>query len=582
MDPKFVSDGFLSLEGGVDAGRPPSILDENQCARAINGTFRGGYFKCRPRAKRLSFTTDDFTTTALEIDLFQGAGAYVDDDGNGAVLLSLNGHIYRFELDSPDPQGTRLSSNTVLNSPVLEKAWFCQGESYCIIQDGQSRALVWDGLSLTRTGDGQIPVGTRMTYGLGRLWVAQGRAYYGGDLVDSDPEKGRKSILYFTENEFLTEGGAFAVPTQSGEITGLAFTAQPDTASGEGSLMITTRTGIYQFAAPVDRDVWRVLEQPLQRNALLNFGATSHESIAVVNGDLFFMAEDGVRSFYFARRDFGGFGNTPVSGEVSKAVPGQDKELLSYASAVNFDNRLIMTAEPRRTLRGTVHGRMVVLDFHLVSNMRTKLAPAWDGEWTFDFEPFQILTVDTRKGRRCIIVGIDENDLIGLWELLPDGRVDYGSDSPVMELHSRSFVFQSPTTKKRLQHAEFWLGNVRGAAINVDGWYKSDPSDCWVPWARYTGTGQTCMSTPGIAACSIPTLTREANNPRVGFPPAPSSVDEDKCEDRRDGYEFQVRLKFSAPCVLQKLKVRAEVLDQNTNPKVSQTCVTLSEDCSTC
>ena len=110
-----------------------------------------------------------------------------------------------------------------------------------------------------------------MAYGKGRLWVASGSEYYGGDLVYGDPAYGRDSVIRFTENTFINEGGAFAV--SSGPITGLAFAANLDTSLGDGDLLVFTPTATYAFNAPVDRDIWKDLNYPIQRFALLNFGS---------------------------------------------------------------------------------------------------------------------------------------------------------------------------------------------------------------------------------------------------------------------------------------------------------------------
>ena len=48
IDRQRISDGFLTLERGVDAGRSPNLLSRNQASFAGNVTMRGGYAKTRP------------------------------------------------------------------------------------------------------------------------------------------------------------------------------------------------------------------------------------------------------------------------------------------------------------------------------------------------------------------------------------------------------------------------------------------------------------------------------------------------------------------------------------------------------
>ena len=47
IDQQRISDGFLTLERGIDAGKSPNLLPRNQASLAVNATMRGGYVKTR-------------------------------------------------------------------------------------------------------------------------------------------------------------------------------------------------------------------------------------------------------------------------------------------------------------------------------------------------------------------------------------------------------------------------------------------------------------------------------------------------------------------------------------------------------
>ena len=117
-------------------------------------------------------------------------------------------------------------------SPTADHVFFQQAENWLVVQDQQSPPYLYNGGSLRRATGEEVPIGGPMAYGKGRLWVANGSEYYGGDLVYGDPAYGRDSVIRFTENTFLNEGGAFAV--SNGPITGLAFGANLDTSLGLG------------------------------------------------------------------------------------------------------------------------------------------------------------------------------------------------------------------------------------------------------------------------------------------------------------------------------------------------------------
>jgi hypothetical protein len=54
VDKNRIYDGWLSLEGGVDAGRTPNLIDANQVQSAINITFRSGSATTRPGFRKLT------------------------------------------------------------------------------------------------------------------------------------------------------------------------------------------------------------------------------------------------------------------------------------------------------------------------------------------------------------------------------------------------------------------------------------------------------------------------------------------------------------------------------------------------
>jgi len=580
-EPTTIFDGFLSLEGGVDGGRPASVLPDTQVHSAENASFRGGYPHRRPSVKRVPYTLNAGMKDLLDLGKFQGAGGYVDTNGSAYVWMSISGRIVRVSLTDGSPEFEE-PNPLVINSALRDRAWFCQAEQFLLIQDGQGPCSVYDGVSLYNSTAGQIPVGTRMAYGLGRVWIADGRNYVGGDLIYSDPAKGAASILYFTENTYLAEGGRFSVPASDVEITGLAFTAVQDSASGEGSLMVFTGRGIYEFAAPVDRTTWRDLEAPIQTFSLLNFGSTSHESIVPVNGDLFFRSEDGVRSFYFARRDFGTWGNTPVSREVGNVLSKDQRRWLGYASGVLFDNRVLMTAQPERTERGTIHRKLVALDFDLVSGMRSKLPPAWEGEWEFDdFNILQMLTVDTAIGRRCIIVAMNStNDQIQLWEIAREADPELSEEEADWSIVTKSYQFADPMGLKRLRNLELWMDDVQ-EELTVDAYYKADNSGCWVPWARYETDVDSCVVL-SESTCVPPSFPQATGRSRVGFGQAPVSINETDCKQRRDAYEFQLMLRFTSQCTLKRARLSSQVLDETTSPPVPTQCTSISIPCTSC
>jgi hypothetical protein len=369
-DPGRVTDGFASLERGVDSGRNPSLLGRNQVAWAENVTFRGGYLVPRPGWKRIGLVSASNSvdyTVALAEGKFQGAEFYDDTaSGKGYLMCQAGGRLFRLAPDSPAVVLDITPANDP-NSAVIPQAWMVQAENYFVVQDGQSKPMIFDGTSTRRATDNEVPIGSGpMAYGMLRLWVAMGNTYVAGDVAG-----GPTSVVSFTENTYIAEGGEFSLPL-----------ATPNTALGQGELLIFTPGAVFSNTAPVDRDQWKNLTQPVQTITLINNGSQSQASTVLVNGDIFMRSRDGIRSVIQAVRYFQQWGNTPLSKEMTRVIARDDLGLLNFSSAVEFDNRMLMTCRPEPLANGAYHNGVIALDFDLVTSMSEKSPPAYDGVWT--------------------------------------------------------------------------------------------------------------------------------------------------------------------------------------------------------
>ena len=575
-----LEDGFLSLEGGANSGLDPGLLGPTEVASAKNVAFRGGMPHPRPGVTKLSLTLDDAATDAFTSGLFQGVGGYVSLDGNPSLILSVSGSVFNLDLN-----GLTVTLLTTGNDPTLRKAWFAQADKYEIVQDNQSKPWIWDGATIRRATRTEVPSGGATTYGLGRIAVATGNTYVLGNLIYSDPTLGVSNVLQFTENTVINEGGSFTVPWQAGDITGLGFLATSDTATGEGALMVGTHNGLFAFEAPTDRTTWRDLQQPIQRFALLKGGPSSHESISQVNGDMFFRSEDGIRSYYQARRDWNTWANTPVSNEIRPIMDRDDQYLLQWCSAITFDNRLLTTADPIMTNRGTIWRSVVPLDFNLVSGITKRSPPAWDYQWQFPAQVLQLVTIQNESGVRAFIVGFDDDEVLSVWEISTDKKKDDTLDIS-SELVTRSFQFQKPLTLKTLQTAEMWLSEL-GGAFEANAYYRGDVRECWSAWGRWSESFTSCKSVPNRTTGCLPTLfTRPSVRSRVSIPlaqPDPLTGCDNLGVPTNQAFEFQVRLKLTGQWKLRRLRVFSQETVENEFGNIQNDCTAIPlTECETC
>jgi hypothetical protein len=464
------------------------------------------------------------------------------------------------------PSGTIVAAGSGVtyldrNNPNLPLVWMQQAEQYLVIQDGQSLPIIFDGSKSWRSKGlpgREVPTGTVMAYGIGRLWVAiSDRDFVGGDIVG-----GPTGVLGFAENAMLAGGGAFRVNANSGKIRSMKFVANLDTSLGQGPLQVLTERAIYSVNTPISREDWALVTNPIQTTSLINFGAMSHASTVIVNGDLFFRAYDGLRSFVIARRDFATWGNTPLSREMKRVMSRDSKELLVYGSAVLFENRLLFTCNPMPGPSGIRHRGLIALDFETMSTVRNKVDPVYEGVWT-GFQPYQLVAGMFGGRERCFAFAASVDQTLELWELTVEAKNDnrYARIQSSLELAAETFEVEN--SAKRLSNAELTLSRISGS-VDLDLRYRPDQYPILQIWGyRNVCTVDEDCDTETEPACKTPfSENLESSKSRLGFgrPPETNNLSDEK--PMQVGYEFNLWLRWTGFAEIRRLAVHAIELDE--------------------
>jgi hypothetical protein len=305
--------------------------------------------------------------------------------------------------------------------------------------------------------------------------VAFGDLYGSHDLLDP-----ADSLILFTERNFLAEGFDAAIPFTQGLATGLMFFPQLDTSTGNGQLMVFAERGATSFHLSIPRELWKT--SAFQILSLLTTGLRGHRSIAVVNEDLWFRSDDGMRSFRQARSEASGWAHIPLSTNVRQFLENDSDWLLKYTSSIYFDNRVILTCSPMWNQGRPSHTGMVVVDFDVLSSFAGSPTasqiskPAWEGQWlSTQFQPVQLLTGNFNGTTRAFIFGLEwQEDEDGnvfqanqIFELSSEDRNDWNDERIPWEMVTRSFDFSklaqgssSPFNENELYDGDIWLREV--------------------------------------------------------------------------------------------------------------------------
>lgn len=512
-------------------------------------------------------------------------GLPLEINGDQYLVVSISGNILTLTNLTAAPGVVVASGATVMaldpNSPSLGRAWMQQAELFLIIQDGQKRAIIYDGSKSYRSDitKQQVPTGTVMAYWNGRLWVAiNQREYVAGDIVGGEKHnpdyQSLDNVLYFKENTFLAGGGAFTVPMHSGDITAMVVMPVLDTSTGNGNLLIGTERAVFSCNASPDRDTWQKSNSPLQTIVMIGNGPVGQYSVAqTTNSDILYRARDGVRSFYLAMRQFtNSWGNTPNSTEMDRVLPFDDLLLLKYGSMIQFDNRLLFTVQPMPTLENAYHRGLGVLDFNLISSMRGKAPPVYEGIWT-GFQPVLLFKGDIGGRERAFSWARNAAGNNELWEFGNTSGFDNTDARVPSFIETRSMFGREPTASplslKRLESVELYVDQIVGQ-VDFVLYYKPDQYPCWLPWGldqEVCSVYQECADDTD-PLCVAPVVKRPTFRTRLNFG---QPLDEDQDVDdkpARIGYEFQLRLGWTGHCRIRKLLVRFTERDDEMFPPV--------------
>lgn len=577
-----IYDGFEGLEGGVDGGRRANAIDPNQVESADNMTFRGGIASTRPPISLLassfknpnnSYNPDGTyagngvtvggqqAQTSFKTGMFQCAQYFSPHNfEQESIIVMVSGRMFKLV-----PRRTTVDITEVSlpkrNRSNIRKVYMVQADKWVVIQDDESKPILYDNSNVRRAGETEVVVGEKMAYGMGRLVVTNKNDIFFGDLYGSHPtDDPADSVIQFTETTFLSEGLPAAITADLGKIAAAAFFPQLDTSTGLGELMVYTERGAASFFLSLPREQWKTSE--FQKVALKTTGLKGWRTLVEVNEDQFFRAEDGERSFRQARSEPRGWDHIPLSTNVEEWLNNDTQYLLDYGSAIYFNNRIYQTTTPVWNHGRVYHDGLVVLDFDILSSFGQKPKPAWDGHYS-GYKVTQLVAGQFNGKRRAFAFVIDGSGNNALMEIEAD-QVDDTTGPIPWELVTRSFNFaqdksSSPFNEKQLYGGDIWFEEILDDLSNLKVYFRPDAYHDWVPWPFKALPNLSPIMDTDDTVAGMPT-SLEGFFPRVTLEKPPDQYDAVTDRILTRGYEFQVKINGTGRASIVRFRMHANQL----------------------
>lgn len=555
MQPGWTPLIFETCELGVSTAFEPELIPDNQLVWMKNGVARGGKASNRPFLKQRMI---------LPTGKVQGVSYFSIQ--KGMLIMQIAGREHRIRIANKSFSSEEIPLS-FLNSSALPEVWMQETVGSIVIQDGQSYAIIYDGSTARRSDPtkSEVPMGRMMAYGNGRLWIA----INDNELIAGDIKtRTFQSELKFTEGQYFLGGGAFYFPFAQ---RGLAFIPASG-AAGYGSLMVFGEAQMQGVRADIaSRDLWATFPGFIQP-ILLSSGAISHFSIVEANQDLFWRdGTGGIRSVRSsASAEIQGPGNSPLSREVSRITDYESVHRLSQCSAIQFNNRLLMTASPFINMYGTTSYRnLISMDFAPMSSLRGKAPPAYDGQWE-GINFVRLVQGQFQNVRRAFAVSTDDDGLNRLWEIVDSGQADLyeacdGSEvvtvnSPVpmvIEYPARSFG--DPKRRKRLERCDVFLAGLDGQS-ELSVYWRADNYQKWSAWDDVSACAKTTDPATNAPHAWKNLLNQE--RPQTKTFSIPAAMNEITERALHVGFEFQVRIVLRGKGKIFRTVVYASMLDE--------------------
>jgi hypothetical protein len=407
-----VYDNVAELYGGMNSNVLSSKPGERQYFKGVNITCRGGKIRTRPAFNILDLTFNNLTDKhVFEHGKFQGGDVYQTPNAT-YLICAVSGNVFAIE-----PETGRTANITAVTGrmdQLVDRLFFCQVEGYMVVQDGSNLAVIIDGPAARKAvpGNNEVPIGTIMAYGHGRLFVkVTPNSFMAGDInLPSTPG----AVLRFTETAYLSGGGAFSLPGSLGEITAMTFVQHFETGSGQGPLVVFGKRGFETFDVFTPRSFWT--DQDIGKVQLQGDGCSSASGVTVANEDLIFRTWHGLSSYLLTRELLPNRTLVDMSAEMMAYEEQETSWMRPFSSMVFFDNRILFTVVGEKIDAETLEGEAVddyrfkaigSLDVQPLTGItQNQVYPngVYDGIWT-GINPTALVAGNFDDVERCFVFG---------------------------------------------------------------------------------------------------------------------------------------------------------------------------------
>lgn len=537
----------VGLPSGVDSFSHPLYTNPLQCRWLENAVTQGAFVQTRPGMNTaLVFDTNTGMPNEWWINNFgpvvhpQMCVQFRPSFGQEQLVFAVSGSVFyslvNYDGTLSDPiQIPGLLFNRLADQLVgcrcTQSATIIAGKyanniqprNLLVIQDGVSRAGIWDGLvgvhqnptkSIMIATDGgtlypeafnQTRIGLWMAWSGNRLWLSNGRNVYASDL--NDP-------VHFTEELNLQSVPVF---TFEDDVTGMIDRGT----SG------TSRSQVVVFTANTTETLWSGVQNRLPNDLgkgwintddfrakiFDSVGCVAGKSVGVHRGLLYWKSKDGIVLFDSTATVNSSQNLPPIDQEMaySKLRIAPSAEGMDLTCIGKLRNYVFWSVP----VGGVIDGRRYCTHTQVLDRQTTTVrsvggsgafsagTTGWQGIWT-GIRPVEWANVTVGGQERIYALSLDSTGIVRIWQAFQSNRSDNGHRIPWL-METRVHPVQPTIFQWGIfHHFELLMDQILGNVDIVGKWRGLKGSYHEALTARITAT-------PGSVLLPIPEYTPITN-----------------------------------------------------------------------
>ena len=508
MSKASVVDGFWV--GGVNSLLYSAYLKPTEYAWATNVDNSGGIVQTRQGFSRMPGleSLEAAPQLARGMTIFKGRG------GTSEIIIARGSQLlhsqYPFngtftQLPGVSWRNTRgpvtfVTAIKSINRDAKGNEVFVDPYPVLIIQDGQGRAVVWDGTTLVesdpgkRTGAFGIPVGLWGQWSGNRYWVAAGNHVHSSNLGDPTT---------FTEEDNISGGGILVMPD--------TVTAMAQTPDFRNLLIFTGNTTTSVQSGITDRVTWGSTNE-FQKVIFPGIGCAAGKSIVSQYGMTWWYSHNGLIGMDQALNTYRSSRITYRDSEMARSKGNLNSDVSGICCG-SFGNYLTVSAPSG----DTENAHTWILNQSVVPS--SEYPGKWSGAWT-GVRPVEWVTAVINGENRCFFLsndyGIGAQGFSGeikyytnVWESFIGERMDHSTMPKPIQCVLETRTLGVSETFKALDWVELELSEISGV-VDLEVYFSGIRGGyVKIMDKRISATPGSFNGPEGVAASTLTTQSEE-------------------------------------------------------------------------